>query len=236
MYSMRAVWRMRPQPHVSSSRARRAPGAGRRGARAPPGARPRGAAATTSGDSGAKPAAATVEASWSPSAHGPAPRATPRPAAMAPGRDRPEPWRRAPAPTHAAARPTMARRASTRPPRGPAAAASLRGSAEERDAERPDEAGRGEPGGQRERRRWPGANARLSAGRRDPGRFWSSAWNVSHSLTKPFSGGSAGDGHRADEEARGGPRHPLDEPAQRLHVARAGGVQRRRRRRGTAGP
>ncbi len=49
------------------------------------------------------------------------------------------------------------------------------------------------------------------------------AWKVSHSETKPLSGGSAGDRRAADQEHEARDPHPVDQPAEPVQVARAGG-------------
>ena len=49
------------------------------------------------------------------------------------------------------------------------------------------------------------------------------AWKVSHSDTKPLSGGSAEIAMQPDQEREGGERHAVDEAAQVLHVALARG-------------
>ena len=51
------------------------------------------------------------------------------------------------------------------------------------------------------------------------------AWNSSHSETKPLSGGKAEIGERAHQEEDGGARHAMDETAQPVEIAPAGGVQ-----------
>ena len=61
------------------------------------------------------------------------------------------------------------------------------------------------------------------------------AWKVSHSETKPLSGGSAEIADAADQEHEGGLRHAVDQAAELLHVALAGRASARRRRRRTAG-
>ena len=48
------------------------------------------------------------------------------------------------------------------------------------------------------------------------------AWKVSHSDTKPLSGGKRRNRDAADEKGEGGLRHAADEPAKVLHVALAG--------------
>ena len=48
------------------------------------------------------------------------------------------------------------------------------------------------------------------------------AWKISHSETKPLSGGSAEIAMHAAEEREGGLRHAVDEPAELLDVALAG--------------
>ena len=48
------------------------------------------------------------------------------------------------------------------------------------------------------------------------------AWKVSHSDTKPLSGGSAEIAAQPIEECGSGPRHAMDEAAEVLHVALAG--------------
>ena len=48
-----------------------------------------------------------------------------------------------------------------------------------------------------------------------------------NSLTKPFSGGSPRNRRRADQEGRAGDRHALEQSAQPIEFARAGGVQHR---------
>ncbi len=53
------------------------------------------------------------------------------------------------------------------------------------------------------------------------------AWKVSHSETKPLSGGSAEIATRADQEHERGLRHAVDQAAEPLDVALAGGVQDR---------
>ena len=50
------------------------------------------------------------------------------------------------------------------------------------------------------------------------------AWKVSHSETKPLSGGSAEIADAAGEEGEGGERHAMDQAAQVLHVALARGA------------
>ena len=53
------------------------------------------------------------------------------------------------------------------------------------------------------------------------------AWNVSHSDTKPFSGGRAEIATQPTRNSERGARHAVDQAAQVLHVALAGGVQHR---------
>ena len=53
------------------------------------------------------------------------------------------------------------------------------------------------------------------------------AWKVSHSETKPLSGGSAEMATQPTRKGEGGLRHAVDEPAEMLHVALAGRGQHR---------
>ena len=104
-------------------------------------------------------------------------------------------------------------------------AASERGIAEEGDPEALHEGGGGEARGQRD---MPSAStistAISGAATPMPG---SRAWKSSHSLKKPFSGGSPAIANSADQEAGRGPPHPANEPAVPVHVPRAGGVEDR---------
>ena len=92
--------------------------------------------------------------------------------------------------------------------------------AEEGHAEGLDEAGRG----QRRRKRQQRADRRHQNLRPHCGTSGLTriAWKVSHSETKPLSGGSAEMAAAADQEGEGRKRHAVDQAAQLLHVALAG--------------
>ena len=90
--------------------------------------------------------------------------------------------------THAAASRTIAARMDGRRLVGPRGRLAAR-QRQERDAERLDEAGQRPGRGERERGQ-PEREHEVEL-RRAIRTFCSSAWNVSHSLTKPLSGGSA---------------------------------------------
>ena len=53
---------------------------------------------------------------------------------------------------------------------------------------------------------------------------WNSPWKISHSLTNPFSGGSAAIPNVPMNVIAADARKAMDEPAEPVHVPRAGGV------------
>ena len=93
--------------------------------------------------------------------------------------------------------------------------------AEKRHAEGLDEAGGGERRREREQRARPPAPVNFSphCGSCGLSRI---AWNVSHSETKPLSGGSAEIATQPTRKAKRGVRHAVDQAAELLHVAFAG--------------
>ena len=96
------------------------------------------------------------------------------------------------------------------------------GQGQERDAERLDEARHRQTAGQREPRDPEGEDQVLSD--RAEARVLEEGQEREPLAHEAVERRQRGDRRRADQEARRRPRHPLDEPAHRLHVPRAGRV------------